>query len=65
MTGKVCKDSMGQGWIQHDLVGGGGGGMLSQLWCRVVSVMYTAHPPTTVHLNCNKGIPDGFPCRIV
>ena len=36
-----------QGWIQHDLVGGGGGGVvLCQLWCRVVSVMCAARPST-------------------
>ena len=33
-----------QGWIQHDLVGGGG--VLCQLWCRVVSVMCAARPST-------------------
>ena len=33
-----------QGWIQHDLIGGGGGGVL--LWCRVVSVMCPARPST-------------------
>ena len=29
-----------QGWIQHDLIGGG------LLWCRVVSVMCPARPST-------------------
>ena len=35
-----------QVWILHDLVGGGGGGVLCQLWCRVVSVMHAARPST-------------------
>ena len=35
-----------QGWIQHDLVGGGGG--CSGADCRVVSVMCATHPSTTV-----------------
>ena len=34
-----------QGWIQHDLVWGGG--VLVQFWCRVVSVMCAAHPSTS------------------
>ena len=34
-----------QVWIQHDLVGGGGG-VPCQLWCRVVSVMFAARPST-------------------
>ena len=34
-----------QGWIQHDLVGGGG---CSGADCRVVSVMCAARPSTTV-----------------
>jgi hypothetical protein len=48
-----------QGWIQHDLVGGGG--VLCQLWRRVVSVMSAARPSTCFttslawlqYLNCN------------
>ena len=36
-----------QGWIQHDLVGGGGG-VCSGADCRVVSVMCAARPSTTV-----------------
>ena len=38
-----------QGWIQHDLVGvggGGGGRVLCQLWCRVVSVTCATLPST-------------------
>jgi hypothetical protein len=38
-------DVLKQGWIQHDLVGGGGG-VLCQLWYRVVTVMCPVRPST-------------------
>ena len=37
-------DVLKQGWIQHDLVGGGG--VLCQLWYRVVTVMCAVRPST-------------------
>jgi hypothetical protein len=42
----VAATGKNQGWIQHDLVGG----VLCQLWCRVVSVMCAARPSTCLLL---------------